>query len=127
MRALVRRAELIHAGADPGFECDGTCGGLPSAHPGECVPHPETRAPSVYGWTGGDLVPLCIEWASQSEWVGAVMRSVSWANAGQALGALDALPPALADGVLVVKAEWNAVESDRMAESRRKAASHGHR
>lgn len=94
---------------------------------GECVPDPATRAPVIYGWTGGELVPLCIEWAARSEWVVAVMRAVAWTNAGQAVGALDSLPPSLADAVLTVKAEWQAVEADHMAESRRKAAAHGNR
>lgn len=94
---------------------------------GECVPHPETRAPSVYGWTGGDLVPLCIEWAARSEWVVAVMRAVSWANAGQPVGVLGDLPASVADGLLTVRAEWQTIEAEHMAESRRKAAAHGNR
>lgn len=91
------------------------------------MPHPETREPSIYGWTCGELVPLCIEWAARSEWVVAVMRAVAWVNAGQTVGALDALPSSLADAVLTVKAEWQAVEADHMADSRRKAAAYGNR
>lgn len=79
----------------------------------------------MFGWTGGDLIPICVSWASRSQWCAAVMRAVSWTNAGQSLGMIDAMPPALADGVLAVRHEWSAIEAERAAEARRKAVSNG--
>ena len=76
-------------------------------------------------WPAGDLAPVCVSWAARSPYVAAVMRSVQWVNAGQAVGLLDAQAPALADGVMAVKQEWQAIHAEEVDKQRRKAARDG--
>lgn len=57
---------------------------------------------------------MCVDWAVGDPWVAHVMRAVGWANAGQPVGTLDALPPAMVDGVLAVRAEWDAIHGEEL-------------
>jgi hypothetical protein len=48
-----------------------------------------------------------------------VMRALSWSNAGQAVGSIDDLTPCLADGVLVARGEWSAIQAEEIERSRK--------
>lgn len=42
------------------------------------------------------------------------MRALSWSSAGQPIGPLDEQTPCLADGVMVARAEWSAIQTDEL-------------
>lgn len=57
---------------------------------------------------------MCVAWAASDPWVAHVMRAVGWSNAGQPVGMLGSLPPALVDGLLTVRAEWDAIHGEEL-------------
>jgi hypothetical protein len=81
---------------------------------------PSGRGVGLYAWSGGTVASTCMDWLIVAPWAADVMRAVGWANAGQPVGELDALVPALADGILAVRAEWSAIECERVEEMKRR-------
>ena len=113
----MRRAHLAEGGyADD--DCDGTCDGRPDSHDGEAMPRDVGPGLEMFAWPGGECSPVCVPWAARSPWVASMMRSTSWANAGQPLGVLDSQPPAMADGVMAVKSEWGQVQAESIEKTR---------
>lgn len=118
MRALVRRAHLTHQGA-PDDPCDGLCTGRPEDHDPDYQLLDDDGNTALSAWAGGESSPVCIAWASRAQWVSDVMRALSWSNAGQAVGSIDDLTPCLADGVLVARGEWSAIQAEEIERSRK--------
>lgn len=117
MRALVRRAHLTSLGA-PDDPCDGRCDGRPESHDEDDQILDDDGNPALSAWPGGEVSRVCIPWAARAAWVGAVMRAVSWSNAGQHVGALDAQTPCLADGLLMARGEWSAIQNEEIERAR---------
>jgi hypothetical protein len=90
------------------------CDGRLESHPDAVHALDEDCKPAFSAWPGGPTSPVCVDWAARDPWVSYALQAARWSNAGQAIGALDDLPAALVDAVLTVRAEWDAVEAERI-------------
>ena len=95
--------------------CDGDCDGTVKTHEVEAID--ADGNPALCAWPGGPVVSTCMGWVlAGAEWVADVVRAANWVADGQTLGPLDGLTEALADGVMVVRAEQRAIADEERAQ-----------
>lgn len=110
-----------------GVQCPGDCDGRPESHdPDDLAPvyigdpadlrngpgDSDLWVPGLAMWPGGERGRACCAWAARSRFVAHVMQSMRWVAAGQTLGPLDVHPPALVEGVMTGRAEWDRMTAE---------------
>lgn len=93
--------------------CD-ACDGRPESHPEAAHALDADCRLALSAWPGGPAIAVCVDWIARDPWVSYVLRAAQWSNAGQPVGAMSEQTPALADGLLCVRAEWDAIQAEVM-------------
>lgn len=111
------------------MRCDGTCDGRPGSHDADdVVPvyvgprsdldigegDPALWVDGLALWPGGERAPFCGAWSARSSFLADSMHASRWVAAGQTVGALDSLPPSMAEAVMVAREEWQAISNEAM-------------
>lgn len=112
-----------------GVHCDGTCDGRPESHDRDDVVEvyagaradldngegdPALWVPGLALWPAGERGTFCGSWAARSQFLADAMHASRWVASGQQVGALDALPPSMADAVMTAREEWEAIRAEAM-------------
>lgn len=110
-----------------GPQCPGDCDGRPESHdPNDLAPvyigdpadlrdgpgDPALWVPGLAMWPGGERGRVCYAWAVRSRFLGHVMQSLRWANAGQSLGPLDVHPPGYTEAIMSARGEWDCMANE---------------